>query len=81
MLAGIRADLCDPITREPLADPVVAGDGYTYNRACIQTHMQDAPRASPVTGEPLPTNMLFPNLLVKSILARLAAETQQPDPV
>lgn len=67
---------CDPITKEALSDPVTAADGFTYNRGSITAHV-DAHRASPVTGEALPTNMLFPNLLVKSILARLAAASTE----
>lgn len=112
---------------------MTAADGYTYNRASIEAHMEGR-RGSPVTGgvsaiaknrvngpacsarrnlcqeqqcyiyaavltfgsglwqclltqrtgllvctgEPMSTNKLFPNLLVKSVLARLAAAQDAP---
>lgn len=44
----------DPITDEPLKDPVVASDGYTYNLSTLETWLsKDALRRSPMTREVL----------------------------
>ena len=60
-----------------MKDPVIAGDGHTYERAAIQHWLQGG-SLSPVTGEKLPHTRLVPNVLVKSALsqhARLSKET------
>ena len=55
----------------PLVDPVVAADGYTYERGSIQKHL-GASRISPITGKPM-SAALYDNRLVASLLARLSA--------
>ena len=60
-----------------MQDPVIAGDGHTYERAAIQHWLQGS-SLSPVTGEKLPHTRLVLNVLVKSALsqhARLSKET------
>uniref|UniRef100_A0A061RL00 U-box domain-containing protein 35-like n=1 Tax=Tetraselmis sp. GSL018 TaxID=582737 RepID=A0A061RL00_9CHLO len=63
-LPSERASLC-PILREPMQDPVVAADGYTYERRAIQRWFDEMaasgkPLASPMTGLPLPSTALTP---------------------
>jgi len=63
-LPSERASLC-PILREPMQDPVVAADGYTYERRAIQRWFDEMaasgkPLASPMTGLPLPSTALYP---------------------
>ncbi len=53
----------------PLVDPVVAADGYTYERGSIQKHLA-ASRISPISGKPM-GSALYDNRLVASLLARL----------
>lgn len=44
----------DPITDEPLVNPVVASDGYTYNLTTLETWVnKDKLRRSPITREVL----------------------------
>lgn len=44
----------DPITDEPLEDPVVASDGYTYNLSTLERWLsKDSLRRSPMTREVL----------------------------
>lgn len=43
-----------------MADPVVASDGFTYERVCMEQWMQDHD-TSPTTREPLEYKLLFPN--------------------
>ena len=60
-----------------MQDPVIAGDGHTYERAAIQHWLQGS-SLSPVTGDKLPHTRLVPNVLVKSALsqhARLSKDT------
>ncbi len=75
-LHGVDApnELCCPITHELFADPVVAPDGHTYEKAAIERHVAGAgqgpgqrPR-SPMTNEPLGARpiRLVPNHAMKS---------------
>ncbi|KAL3153160.1 hypothetical protein ABBQ38_011912 [Trebouxia sp. C0009 RCD-2024] len=52
-----------------MVDPVIAGDGHTYERTAIQHWLQGS-SLSPVTGDKLPHTRLVPNVLVKSALAQ-----------
>ncbi|KAL3153167.1 hypothetical protein ABBQ38_011919 [Trebouxia sp. C0009 RCD-2024] len=62
---------CCPITKVAMVDPVIAGDGHTYERTAIQHWLQGS-SLSPVTGDKLPHTRLVPNVLVKSALAQHA---------
>ena len=61
-----------------MQDPVIAGDGHTYERAAIQHWLQGS-SLSPVTGEKLPHTRLVPNVLVKSALSQHALLSQEAD--
>ena len=58
--------LC-PIGYDVMADPVTAGDRMTYERAAIETWLQENDR-SPSTGAELPHTILNPNQALKSII-------------
>ena len=58
--------LC-PIGFDVMADPVTAGDRMTYERAAIETWLQENDR-SPSTGAELPHTILNPNQALKSII-------------
>lgn len=60
--------------QEPLTDPVVAADGFTYERNSIQKHLASS-RISPVSGKPM-SSTLYDNRLVASILAKLTVLPQ-----
>ena len=57
-------ELCCPISHELMKDPVVAGDGHTYERSCIEGCFRTNAK-SPVTGVVI-TKVLNPNQHLKS---------------
>ena len=69
--AAASAFLC-PITQTAMADPVLAMDGHTYERAAIERWFANGRAASPVTNARLASTMLVPNHALKS--ARAAFE-------
>ena len=56
-----------PITMERMTDPVLWGDGHTYERSAIERWMAKSTR-SPMTGEEVTHTMLYPNHLIRSLL-------------
>ena len=61
-------DLVCPISFEIMSDPVLAEDGNTYERACIEAWFAKS-KTSPLTGAPLASPKLRPNLLVRRLTA------------
>ena len=59
--------LC-PISGEKMRDPVVASDGFTYDRVNIQKWMTECKTKSPMTNTPFSRLILLPNTTLKSIL-------------
>ena len=53
-----------PISCEPMIDPVVAADGFTYERIEIETWL-DTNSTSPYTRDPIPSKRLIPNRIMK----------------
>ena len=45
-------------------------DGYTYERSAITDWLSKGRRTSPVTNLPLPTTLLIPNRLVKTLIEK-----------
>ena len=62
--------LACPITKELMRDPVVASDGYTYERSAIEAWMGKT-MLSPITHAPLPHKDLVPNLTMRSAISLL----------
>ena len=50
-----------------MKEPVIAADGYTYERAAIEGWLQDN-SVSPVTGDFLAHMRIVPNVLVKNLI-------------
>lgn len=50
-----------------MEDPVIATDGYTYERYAIEDWF-DKFSTSPMTNMPIPSKVLTPNLSLKSII-------------
>ncbi|NXA13228.1 WSDU1 protein, partial [Sapayoa aenigma] len=67
--------LC-PITRELMKDPVIAADGYSYEREAMEHWISNRRRSSPMTNLPLHSLMLTPNRTLKMAISRWL-ETQQ----
>ena len=63
--------LACPLTKQVMRDPVVAGDGYTYERSAIE-HWLGQHTISPITKQPLPDSSdLVPNLTMRSAIQLL----------
>ncbi|XP_071379119.1 WD repeat, SAM and U-box domain-containing protein 1-like [Centroberyx affinis] len=61
--------LC-PITRELMKDPVIAADGYSYEREAIESWIRAKNKSSPMTNLPLQTTLVTPNRSLKMAIAR-----------
>ncbi|CAK6954098.1 WD repeat%2C SAM and U-box domain-containing protein 1-like [Scomber scombrus] len=61
--------LC-PITRELMKEPVIAADGYSYERESIESWIRGKTKTSPMTNLPLQTTLLTPNRSLKMAIAR-----------
>mmetsp|Transcript_28785 Transcript_28785/g.73354 ORF Transcript_28785/g.73354 Transcript_28785/m.73354 type:complete len:662 (-) Transcript_28785:108-2093(-) len=57
-----------PLTMEIMRDPVIAADGFTYERQAIQSWLATSD-ASPMTNEPLAHKALVTNKLAREIIA------------
>ena len=66
---GVPENLCCPISMEIMEQPVLAADGFTYDRHAIEAWLARGKTTSPTTGAPLAHTMLTPNHLVKSMIA------------
>merc|ERR1719420_1726186 len=60
-----REDFLCPISYDIMVDPVVANDGYTYDRKHIEEWWQKSD-LSPMTGLPIESKSLIPNHTLKS---------------
>eukprot|EP00192_Tetraselmis_astigmatica_P007379 CAMPEP_0117678882 /NCGR_PEP_ID=MMETSP0804-20121206/17530_1 /TAXON_ID=1074897 /ORGANISM="Tetraselmis astigmatica, Strain CCMP880" /LENGTH=775 /DNA_ID=CAMNT_0005488291 /DNA_START=56 /DNA_END=2383 /DNA_ORIENTATION=- len=67
-----------PITQQTMRDPVVAADGYTYERCAIDEWIRRKGK-SPMTNLPLESTGLIPNLVLRSAILE-ATGTQSPKP-
>ena len=62
-------DLHMVLMQERFTDPVIAADGFTYDRrAFIGWAKRGEPLLSPVTGEPMPTAAVLPNYTLRRLL-------------
>ena len=60
-------NLSCPISMELMREPVLAADGFTYDRHAISAWLARGKTTSPTTGAPLAHTHLTPNHLVKSM--------------
>jgi len=58
--------LC-PITREVMDDPVIAADGFTYERRALERWLASH-ATSPQTNARLPSRLLVPNRALKALI-------------
>ncbi|XP_025893929.1 WD repeat, SAM and U-box domain-containing protein 1 [Nothoprocta perdicaria] len=61
--------LC-PITRELMKEPVIAADGYSYEKEALENWLSSKRRSSPMTNLPLPSVLLTPNRSLKTAISR-----------
>ncbi|KAL6484625.1 hypothetical protein MHYP_G00066700 [Metynnis hypsauchen] len=64
--------LC-PITREVMKEPVMAADGYSYEREAIKSWINTSNHSSPMTNLPLHSTILTPNRTLKMAIDRWKA--------
>lgn len=79
---NLLPSLVCPINRAFMRDPVVASDGWTYERRAVEKHFTKAGRLmplSPVTGQRLSNKYLVPNLILKQIINFHLPELGPPD--
>ncbi|XP_074470625.1 WD repeat, SAM and U-box domain-containing protein 1-like isoform X2 [Sebastes fasciatus] len=68
--SGIPDEFLCPITRELMREPVIAADGYSYERDAINSWINTKNRSSPMTNLPLLTTLLTPNHTLKMAIGR-----------
>eukprot|EP00730_Choanoeca_flexa_P017689 TRINITY_DN8551_c0_g1_i1.p2 TRINITY_DN8551_c0_g1~~TRINITY_DN8551_c0_g1_i1.p2 ORF type:complete len:222 (+),score=39.30 TRINITY_DN8551_c0_g1_i1:1255-1920(+) len=66
-----------PITGQLMVDPVVAIDGYTYERAAVEWYFTAHGIVSPTTGLRLPSSMLTPNKTLARVFTSLSVDTKK----
>jgi len=71
-LVAAADDLCCPITLERFKDPVVAEDGFTYERDALASWILRSP-TSPSTGAPIGA-AIVPNHLLRRLIRSQQAE-------
>jgi len=69
--------LC-PISQEVMEDPVVLGDGFSYERADIQKWLETNKR-SPMTNLMLGSKALTPNMVLKQEIAEWISKNGRPE--
>mmetsp|Transcript_145442 Transcript_145442/g.205932 ORF Transcript_145442/g.205932 Transcript_145442/m.205932 type:complete len:232 (+) Transcript_145442:310-1005(+) len=57
-----------PISGELIDDPVVAADGFSYERSYITEWFRRGHTTSPLTGAPLPSTVLTPNQNLRQLI-------------
>lgn len=67
---GVPDEFLCPITRELMREPVMAADGYSYEREAIESWVNTKNRTSPMTNLPLQTTLLTPNRTLKMAIGR-----------
>uniref|UniRef100_H2LHA4 WD repeat, SAM and U-box domain-containing protein 1 n=1 Tax=Oryzias latipes TaxID=8090 RepID=H2LHA4_ORYLA len=68
--SGVPDEFTCPITRELMREPVIAADGYSYEREAIESWIHTKNRTSPMTNLPLLTTLLTPNHTLKMAIGR-----------
>ncbi len=68
-LQGLSPRFLCPIGGSVMTDPVVAMDGFTYERANIEAWMSESNK-SPLTGEEFENRTLVRNTVLKKLMAR-----------
>nr|XP_037858003.1 WD repeat, SAM and U-box domain-containing protein 1 isoform X3 [Chlorocebus sabaeus] len=68
--SGIPDEFICPITRELMKDPVIASDGYSYEKEAIENWISKKKRTSPMTNLVLPSAVLTPNRTLKMAINR-----------
>lgn len=68
-VSNIPKEYICPISSDVMKDPVVASDGFTYERRYIQEWITCNKARSPMTNQPLSRLLLFSNSTLKSLIS------------
>ncbi|XP_062957090.1 WD repeat, SAM and U-box domain-containing protein 1 isoform X2 [Cynocephalus volans] len=68
--SGIPDEFICPITRELMKDPVIASDGYSYEKEAMENWISKKKRTSPMTNLVLSSVVLTPNRTLKMAINR-----------
>ncbi|NWW87049.1 WSDU1 protein, partial [Rhynochetos jubatus] len=68
--AAVPDEFVCPITRELMKEPVIAADGYSYEKEAMENWITNKRRTSPMTNLPLASLMLTPNRTLKMAIGR-----------
>lgn len=68
--ADVPNEFLCPITHEVMKDPVIACDGYSYERTAIWGWLQSGKLTSPMTNKILTNTQLLPNHTLKMLIQR-----------
>lgn len=60
-----------------MSDPVIAQDGFTYERSAIEMWFENENITSPMTNEELPSLSLIPNFNLKSQITAWVDENRR----
>jgi len=71
----IPEDFVCPITKDVMEDPVLANDGYTYERIAIMQYVVNEGK-SPMTRQEMNEAQLMPNRALKSIIEKWRTEEE-----
>ncbi|CAF4197825.1 unnamed protein product, partial [Rotaria magnacalcarata] len=72
--AMLLDNLVCPIALTIFTDPVIAADGFTYERSAIERWLTNNDR-SPMTNQVLPNKLLNPNTVIKQIITAVELMT------
>nr|GMD61336.1 U-box domain-containing protein 13-like [Ipomoea batatas] len=67
---AIPDDFRCPISLELMRDPVIVATGQTYERSCIEKWLEAGHTTCPKTQQPLTSNTLTPNYVLRSLITQ-----------
>ena len=68
--------LCGKISFEIMHDPVITPSGITYDRKCIEEHLQRIGHFDPITRQSLTQDQLIPNYVMKEVIDNFLADNE-----
>ncbi|EKX31990.1 hypothetical protein GUITHDRAFT_82662 [Guillardia theta CCMP2712] len=66
----IPAEFLCPISKTIFKEPVIASDGFTYERQEIEKRFKSMDLTSPVTNLPFPGTKLIPNKVLEALIRK-----------
>jgi hypothetical protein len=76
MAQDVPSEFIDTITMDVMDDPVITCDGQTYDRKSIEEWLK-VRNTSPLTGAPLPSKKLTPNISLRKMIDEFKLRTGQ----